>query len=58
MKTDMRRELACEPFEEKIRKVGQLLRLAASMKGQRAVNRIEGRPSAAYRKRSRTNKPS
>jgi hypothetical protein len=28
MKLDMRKKLAREPFEEKIRKVGQLVRLA------------------------------
>jgi hypothetical protein len=28
MKLEMRRKLAREPFEEKIRKVGQLIRLA------------------------------
>jgi hypothetical protein len=32
MKTDMRRELARQPFEEKIRKVGQLIKLSASMR--------------------------
>ena len=30
MKLEMRRKLAREPFEEKIRKVGQLVRLAKS----------------------------
>jgi hypothetical protein len=30
MKLEMRRKLAREPFEEKIRKVGQLIRLAKS----------------------------
>ena len=30
MKVEMRRKLAREPFEEKIRKVGQLIRLAKS----------------------------
>lgn len=32
MKADMRRELARQPFEEKVRKVGQLLHLSAKMK--------------------------
>jgi hypothetical protein len=27
MKLEMRKKLACEPYEEKIRKVGQLIRL-------------------------------
>ncbi len=35
MKADMRRALAQEPFEQKIRKVGELIRLAAVMKTQR-----------------------
>jgi hypothetical protein len=28
MKAEMRQKLACEPFEDKIRKVAQLIRLA------------------------------
>jgi hypothetical protein len=35
MTTEMRRELARQPFEQKIRKVGQLIRLAALLKAQR-----------------------
>ena len=35
MKTDMRRELARQPFEVKIRKVGQLIKLSATMKSSR-----------------------
>ncbi len=35
MKTDMRRALAQESFEEKIRKVGQLIRLSATVKTTR-----------------------
>ena len=35
MKTDMRRNLARQPFEEKIRKVGQLIKLSADVKAQR-----------------------
>jgi hypothetical protein len=35
MKTDMRRHLARQPFEEKIRKVGQLIKLSATMKSSR-----------------------
>jgi hypothetical protein len=35
MKPGMRRELACQPFEEKIRKVGQLIRLSATLKSSR-----------------------
>jgi len=35
MKTAMRRELARQPFEEKIRKVGQLIKLSATLKSSR-----------------------
>jgi hypothetical protein len=34
MKSEMRRELAQEPFEEKIRKVGELIRLSRNVKSQ------------------------
>jgi hypothetical protein len=35
MKTAMRRKLARQPFEEKIRKVGQLIKLSAAVKSSR-----------------------
>ena len=35
MKTDMRRELARQPFQQKIRKVSQLIKLSATMKSSR-----------------------
>jgi hypothetical protein len=35
MKTDMRRKLAQQPFPQKIRKVGQLIKLSATMKSSR-----------------------
>jgi len=35
MKTDMRRELARQPFEQKIRQVGQLIKLSATVKSSR-----------------------
>ena len=38
MKTDMRRTLARQPFEEKIRKIEQLLQLSARLKAQRGAN--------------------
>lgn len=38
MKTDMRHELARQPFEQKISKVGQLLQLSAKLKAQRGAN--------------------
>ena len=44
MKTEMRRALAQESFEEKIRKVAQLIQLSATMKTQRV--REEGNVTA------------
>jgi len=35
MKTDMRRELARQPFEQKIRQVGQLIKISATGKSSR-----------------------
>ena len=35
MKAEMRRQLARQPFEQKIRKVGQLIKLSASVKSSR-----------------------
>ena len=35
MKTNMRRQLARQPFEEKILKVGQLIKLSATVKSSR-----------------------
>jgi hypothetical protein len=35
MKTDMRRHMARQPFEEKIRKVGQFIKLSATVKSSR-----------------------
>ncbi len=49
MKTEMRRALAHQSFEEKIRKVGQLIRLAATMKAQRVREVGEHTVGAAYR---------
>lgn len=50
MKTEMRRALAQESFEEKIRKVAQLIQLSATMKTQRV--REEGDVIAPKRKAS------
>lgn len=41
MNSEMRRELARQPFEQKIRKVGQLIQLSAKLKAQRASERAE-----------------
>jgi hypothetical protein len=43
MKLEMRQKLAREPFEEKIRKVGQLIRLAKTF--PRRTNRQTSRRS-------------
>ena len=37
MKMDMRRELARQPFEQKLRKVSQLIQLADRVKASRAT---------------------
>lgn len=42
MKTEMRRALARQPFEEKIRKVGQLIQLSAMVKRNRANDGFNG----------------
>ena len=56
MKTDMSRELARQPFEEKIRKVGQLIHLAARLKAQRASERAEDAADVADLKKLRRKK--
>ena len=47
MKTDMRRELARQPFQQKIRKVGQLIKLSRKLKPARADARAAGSESKA-----------
>jgi hypothetical protein len=41
MKTDMRRRLARQPFEQKIRQIGQLLQLSAKVKTQRGSDNVD-----------------
>jgi hypothetical protein len=41
MKNTMRRALARQPFEEKIRKVGQLIQLSAAIKSSRVQEKDE-----------------
>lgn len=41
MKTDMRHQLARQPFEEKIRKVGQLIKLSATVKSSRVREKAQ-----------------
>ena len=47
MKIEMRRELASEPFEQKIRRVGQLIRLGAALRAQRMIERDAARSTPA-----------
>ena len=54
MKTEMRRALARQSFEEKIRKVGQLIQLSAAMKAQRIREVDKYALEAAYRAGART----
>jgi hypothetical protein len=42
MKPEMRQQLAQLPFEEKIRKVGQLIQLARNVKGQPLRGSLKG----------------
>jgi hypothetical protein len=56
MKIEMRRELAREPFEQKVRKVGQLLQLAATFKAQRVGERIGDAEDVAWLKKARRRK--
>ncbi|MBA3962570.1 MAG: hypothetical protein H0X40_11795 [Chthoniobacterales bacterium] len=55
MKTDMRRALAQQSFEEKIREVDQLIHLSATVKSardrERAVETTDARPPALRAKK-------
>jgi hypothetical protein len=42
MKTELRRDLAQLPFEEKIRKVAELIRLSRKLKRQRLRGSLKG----------------
>ena len=42
MKTEMRRELARQPFEQKIRQVGQLMQLSAKVKSHTRDKAFDG----------------
>lgn len=53
MKTDIRRQLARQPFEQKIRQVGQLIQLAARLKAQRASERVDDAADVAWLKKAR-----
>ena len=47
MKTDMRLQLARQPFEEKIRKVGELVRLSRKIKTPRVREDASDYPGSA-----------
>ena len=49
MKTEMRRALAQLPFEEKIRKVGELIRLSRKIKTRRVREDAHGYPQSGFR---------
>jgi hypothetical protein len=49
MKTEMRRVLARESFEEKIRKVAELIRLSRKVKAQRVREDASDYPQSAFR---------
>ncbi len=55
MKIEIRRELAREPFEQKIRRVGQLIHLAAKLRAQRTIEAEEDAVDVTHLKRARTN---
>ncbi len=50
MKIEMRRQLARQPFEQKICRVGQLIQLAATLKAHRASERGEDAAGVAWLK--------
>ena len=49
MTLDMRHKLAQLPFEEKIRKVGELIRLSRKVKAQRVREGESSYPQSAFR---------
>ena len=54
MKTEMRQKLARLPFEEKIRKVGELIELSRKVKTQRIREDGNASPVADSPRRART----
>jgi hypothetical protein len=49
MKPEMRHKLAQLPFEEKIRKVSELIRLSRKIKAQRVREDVPTYPQSAFR---------
>lgn len=52
MKNTMRRELARQPFKEKIRKVGQLIKLSAAVKSPRVREEAQTTPDTLQNSRA------
>jgi hypothetical protein len=50
MNTVMRRELARQPFEQKIRKVAELIRLSRKLKAERVREQPADSPKFAFRR--------
>lgn len=50
MKSEMRHKLAQLPFEEKIRKVGELIRLSQKIKAQRVREDAYASPAPDFRR--------
>jgi hypothetical protein len=49
MKPEMREKLAQLPFEEKIRKVGELIRLSRKIRAERVRHGVQNNPQSALR---------
>jgi hypothetical protein len=49
MKIEMRRQLARQPFEQKIRKVAELIRLSRKLKGECVRKAASDYPKSAFR---------
>jgi hypothetical protein len=49
MNTEMRRQLAGQPFEQKIRKVAELIRLSRKLKADRVREGASHDPKFAFR---------
>jgi hypothetical protein len=52
MKPEMRHKLAQLPFEEKIRKVSELIQLSRKLKAQRAAKKTKDAADVAYLRRA------
>jgi hypothetical protein len=49
MNAEMRRQLARQPFEQKIRKVAELIRLSRKLKGERVREEASDYPKSGFR---------